>query len=286
MITLQLTQPDSEVMSSIAVAIFVTSAAIGLAGFVWGFLQQTVLRSEASKSAWKFYPRLRNRYGARIAPFMPRTIRDQREIVLDLKLNTSLAFATCVFGLTTAFAWYVLLGLAWQFSELQNWNGFESAVAFSAVLGVLAAVLTYAIQVTVSRRRRLLRAAMAVAQGARNYGPASSGADQRSLVSSGQAFLAAAIDLGISPENPRIAKVMRHLSDEGRKRHSRVNKNLVNQVTKVVCEVYSGDHAMTMRRGIGDVIPSKVQRWFTAVSSSAIVVATLNWVLSLIKPVP
>ncbi|BCW37868.1 hypothetical protein StoSoilA2_39240 [Arthrobacter sp. StoSoilA2] len=284
MTVIEVPHAGAEAMGTIAFVIWAVFAGVGVAGLVAVFLQQTMLRAERSTNPWKFYPNLRRRWVARLEPFLPKMPRDRREMILDLKQNTSTAFVICTFGFGTATAFYLLLSALWQFERLQNWNGFQIASTLGVTLGALAALLVFALQLFISRRRRLLGTALTLVLLANKYGPSSTAADKRTLVAAGGSFLAAARRLGFSAENKRISRIANSLSDEGRKDPGNVNSEMIKQVSRLVREVYKGNHSMRIKSRYGGILSGNLRQWITVISSSTVVVAIVDAARDFLAP--
>lgn len=274
---------DEQLMIGIATVAMTTSFIIGCLGLSVGFLQQTFLRNEGAPNPWKYYPFLRRQWQKKLSAFMPEVARDGREMVLDLKLNTSLAFAIGALGWGTIAGWLLLMNLAWQFEKLRNLSGFTLSLVYGLIFGFALAALVLWTQVVSSRRRQLLKAALVLTEKARDYGPTTTAATKRVLAASGRNFLAACSRLGIAAESRHITSVSHYLSDEGRRNYRNVNKLLVEETTHLVREVYQGEHSMTMQMSRRFALPQpntllKIFVWIASIATAPVLARLLsNW---------
>lgn len=212
---------------------------------------------------------------------MPEVPRDKREMVLDLKLNTSLSFAVGALGWCTIAGFLLLLNLAWQFEKLRNLSGFTLSLLYGLLFGFAVAALVLWIQVFSSRRRQLLKAALLLTLKADDYGPNTTASTKRILTASGHNFLKSCRRLGITDENRLITSISHYLSDQGRRDPRNVNKFLVADVTQLVQDVYRGDYSMTMRQRLSVAVPqlSAIRRaivWLVSLGTAPVLASLLS----------
>ncbi|YCK82534.1 hypothetical protein M1D89_04655 [Arthrobacter sp. D3-18] len=202
-------------------------------------------------------------------------------MVLDLKLNTSFAFALGTFGWASIGCSFMLIDLAWQFEKLQNWYGFLLALFYGVLFGLALAGLTLWLQVASSRRRQLLKAALVLMRNAQDYGPTTPANTKRFMAASGQKFLKAAFRLGLTGENRHILCITHYLSDQGRYPHRNVNTLLVREIGHLVREVYQGEHSMSMQRSRRFSLPQpsavlKTSGWITSLAAAPVLARLLS----------
>ncbi|XAS71751.1 hypothetical protein VUN82_22155 [Micrococcaceae bacterium Sec5.1] len=274
---------ESQILWAIATILVALSATAGLLGFTVLFVRNVFLRAASTSDPWRFYPRLKLRWAKRTAGCLPRIVRDQRELILDLKANTSTAAGLCAWGFGTLAFFVPALMLFRKLELLQTWIGFSYCVGFAVGFGALCTLIAF-LAPQRSPKRRLLQAGLRLASQARVYAPHSSAQDRRNISSSGRVFLESARHVGITEDNRAIRMISDRFSGRRRRNYKKINEQVVEGVERIIRQVYEGEFEHISSSKAAAFLSTDFRRKMAAVSSLPLVVVTVGavvgWILS------
>ncbi|MDR6438627.1 hypothetical protein J2790_003792 [Paenarthrobacter nicotinovorans] len=278
---------ESQILWTIATGLVILAATAGLLGFTVVFVRNVFLRSPSASDPWRFYPKLKLRWAESVRGCLPKIVRDQRELILDLKTNTSTAAGLAAWGFGTLTFFVPALMLFWKLEAIRNWIGFIYCVVFAVGFGAICSFLTLHGPQRLSPKRRLLEAGLRLAEQARVHSPRSSAKERRSISSSGRVFLDSARQLGIPEGDRSLRKISRHLAAGKPRSYAKINRQVVESAEKLIRQVYEGEFDSISSPKAGALLSTEIRRRTTALSSLPVVVvivgAVVGWLLTNMK---
>ncbi|SDW69494.1 hypothetical protein SAMN04487912_104119 [Arthrobacter sp. cf158] len=278
---------DSQILWTIATIFVILAATAGLLGFTVAFVRNVFLSSPTASDPWRFYPKLKLRWAKSVRGSLPRIVRDQRELILDLKTNTSTAAGLAAWGFGALTFFVPALMLFWKFEAIRTWIVFIYCVVLAVGFGAFCTFLTFHIPQRLSPKRRLLDAGLRLAHQARVHSPRSSAKDRRSISSSGRVFLDSARQLGIPEGDRSLRRISRHLAVGKPRSYSKINRQVAESAERLIRQVYEGEFEDISSPRAGALLSAEIRRRMAALSSLPVVVvivgAVVGWMLTNVK---